>query len=152
MRTKYYRKRVLVIFHVKKTGANVMIQREEKEYAECGRSLTLTCKIQKYVFAMSWLTGKDQIKIARCVENTCDQNPNYFGQYNFTFDVERGVFNLTIVKVTKDDNGRILVCSDGSDVDTRVIKISGKFISILYIIIDLKTFTIFNKTLARNGF
>jgi hypothetical protein len=77
---------------------------------------------------MSWLTGKERIKIANCVGKECDQNPNYSGLFDFTFDVKHGVFNLTIVKVTTEDNGRVLVCTDGSDFDTQVIKFRGNHV------------------------
>lgn len=115
----------LILSTYKRTDANVVIQRPETAYDECGRSLTLTCKLQKNAFSVSWLTGNKGITIARCVRNNCSKNPKYFGQYNFTFHLKLGVFNLTIVKVTTNDNGRVFVCSDGSNVASRVIKLRG---------------------------
>ncbi|XP_060580684.1 uncharacterized protein LOC132737407 isoform X2 [Ruditapes philippinarum] len=109
------------------TDANVVIQKPDSSSNEhacsCGRSLTLTCMFEEHKFAVAWMNANDITPIAQCVQRSCDLNPVYLGQYTFSFDVDRNVFNLTIIKVTKKDNGRKLVCSDGSNIDSIILRV-----------------------------
>ncbi|XP_060557245.1 uncharacterized protein LOC132717713 [Ruditapes philippinarum] len=103
-------------------GPDVVIQRADtlayETPSECGRNLTLTCISKKDTFAIVWKNGNDNIKIAECVQNVCSINPDFERQYNISFDSARCIFNLTIMKVAMKDNGRNLVCSDGSHSDS----------------------------------
>jgi hypothetical protein len=91
---------------------------------ECGRNVTLTCNFKKSTFAISWIHATDVIPIAKCIQHECFLTPAYEGQYAFTYDIQ-GIFNLTVIEITKEDNGRKLICSDGSDSDSEVIKVTG---------------------------
>jgi hypothetical protein len=93
----------------------------------CGRSLTLTCTLEEQKLSVAWMNANDITAIAQCVKRSCDLNPVYLGQYTFSFDVDRNVFNLTIIKVTNKDNGRKLVCSDGSNIDSVILSVKGKY-------------------------
>lgn len=89
--------------------------------SECGRSLTLTCKFKRNTAAIVWKNANDISPIAKCIKYFCTINPAYHGQYNISFDTTRCMFNLTVMQVTMEDNGRILVCSDGSHTDSKII-------------------------------
>jgi hypothetical protein len=91
---------------------------------ECGRNVTLTCNFNKCIFAILWKYATDVIPIAKCIQHECFLTPAYKGHYTFTYD-KQGIFNLTVIEITKEDNGRKLVCSDGSDSDSEVIKVAG---------------------------
>ncbi|XP_060581947.1 uncharacterized protein LOC132738461 [Ruditapes philippinarum] len=103
-------------------GPDVVIQKAgtlaDVTPSECGRSLTLSCIFKKDTFAIVWKNRNDKIAIAQCLQNVCDINPELEGQYNISFDSKQCIFNLTIIKVTMKDNGRNLVCSDGSHSDS----------------------------------
>ncbi|XP_060573199.1 uncharacterized protein LOC132731101 isoform X2 [Ruditapes philippinarum] len=109
------------------TGGNISIQKPgnqtgEKPY-ECGRNVTLTCKFKKNTFAIVWMKATDIKPIAKCTQNNCFLTSENNGQYTFTYDIQ-GIFNLTVIEITKKDNGRKLICSDGSDSDYEVIQVS----------------------------
>jgi hypothetical protein len=73
------------------------------------------------------MNSNDITAISRCilVLNICDINPAYDGQYSISSDIPQGIFNLTIINVTAKDNGRKLVCSDGSHTDSITIRVRG---------------------------
>ncbi|XP_060580868.1 uncharacterized protein LOC132737581 isoform X2 [Ruditapes philippinarum] len=108
-------------------GANVVIQKTDSSGNEhacsCGRSLTLTCTLEEQKFAVAWMNANDITPIAQCVKQSCKLNPAYLGQYTFSSDADRNIFNLTIIKVTKKDDGRKLVCSDGSNIDSIILRV-----------------------------
>ncbi|XP_060565917.1 uncharacterized protein LOC132724948 isoform X1 [Ruditapes philippinarum] len=109
------------------TGGNISIQKlgnqtGEMSY-ECGRNVTLTCNFKKRRFAISWMNAIDVIPIVKCSQNNCFLTPDYEGQYRFTYD-RQGIFNLTVIQITKEDNGRKLICSDGTDSDSEIIKVT----------------------------
>ncbi|XP_060577803.1 uncharacterized protein LOC132734934 [Ruditapes philippinarum] len=109
------------------SGGNISIQKPGNQTGEtpyeCGRNVTLTCKFKKNTFAIVWMKATDIIPIAKCTQNNCVLTPEYNGQYTFTYDIQ-GILNLTIIEITKEDNGRKLICSDGSDSDYEVIKVT----------------------------
>jgi hypothetical protein len=70
------------------------------------------------------MNANDVIPIVKCTRNKCVLNPDYDGQYTFSYDIQ-GIFNLTVIKITKKHNGKKLICSDGSDSDYEVIEVSG---------------------------
>lgn len=107
-------------------NANVEIQKhgDERTYT-CGKNLTITCKLKEHRLAMAWMDGNSIISIAECVERSCNLNPAFNGQYTFSYNIEEGIYNLTVIKVTKKDNGKRLVCSDGSHTDFLVLKVNG---------------------------
>ncbi|XP_060573098.1 uncharacterized protein LOC132731017 isoform X2 [Ruditapes philippinarum] len=112
------------------SGGNISIQKHDNKTGElsyeCGRNATLTCNFKKSTFAISWMNATDVIPIVKCTHNSqnkCFLTPDYEGQYRFTYDIQ-GSFNLTVIKITKEDNGRKLICSDGSDSDYEVIKVT----------------------------
>lgn len=90
---------------------------------ECGKSLTLTCVFERGTFAIEWLNSYDATLIAHCVQNVCELNPKYYGQYDISVDLPRCVFNLTVTNVTMEDDSRRLMCSDGSQSDSKIIKV-----------------------------
>ncbi|XP_060603253.1 uncharacterized protein LOC132756251 [Ruditapes philippinarum] len=90
---------------------------------ECGRDLTLPCKFKNKTFAIAWMNLNDISPIAQCVRNRCDINPKYIDQYNISYDETNHIFNLTIIKLTLKDNGRKLVCSDGTSTDSQLIRV-----------------------------
>jgi hypothetical protein len=93
----------------------------------CGRSLTLTCTLEEHKFAVAWMNANNITSIAQCVQQSCNLNPVYLGQYTFSSDVDRNIFNLTIIKVSMKDNGRKLVCSDGSNIGSQILKVTSKY-------------------------
>ncbi|XP_060595357.1 uncharacterized protein LOC132749563, partial [Ruditapes philippinarum] len=102
----------------KLAGANVAIQRKDNradESCECGKSITISCTFKKNTFAIEWMDAIDNKPIARCLKQVCSLNPKYVEQYNISFDMEQGYFDLTVQKVTMELNGRKFVCSDGSN-------------------------------------
>ncbi|XP_060573102.1 uncharacterized protein LOC132731019 [Ruditapes philippinarum] len=109
------------------TGGHISIQKPGKQTGEmsyeCGRNVTLTCNFKKCTFAILWMCATDVIPIAKCIQHKCFLTPAYKGQYAFTYDIQ-GIFNLTVIEITKEDNGRKLICSDGSDSDSEVIKVT----------------------------
>lgn len=109
------------------TGADVFIQKTDSlSYEtdhECGRNLTLSCQLKKNTFASVWKIANKITPIAHCVQNVCDLNPDYVGQYSISSDMTLGVFNLTIQNMTKKDNGRKLICSDGSHFDSYIVRV-----------------------------
>lgn len=90
---------------------------------ECGKNLTLTCVFERGTFAIEWLNSYDATLIAHCVQNVCELNPKYYGQYDISADLQLYVFNLTIKNVTKEDDSRKLMCSDGIQSDSKSIKV-----------------------------
>ncbi|XP_060555842.1 uncharacterized protein LOC132716561 [Ruditapes philippinarum] len=105
---------------------------------ECGRDLTLPCKFKNKTFAIAWMNLNDISPIAQCVRRKCDINPKYIDQYNISYDETNHIFNLTIIKVTMKDNGRKLVCSDGTNTDSQFITVKGKHT--LQSLFPIKTF------------
>lgn len=106
--------------------ANVEIQKHGNDRTcTCGKNLTITCKLKEHRLAMAWMNGNSIISIAECVESSCNLNPAFNGQYAFSYNIEQGIYNLTVIKVTKKDNGKRLVCSDGSHTDFLVLKVNG---------------------------
>jgi hypothetical protein len=97
----------------------------DKIEAECGKNLTLSCMFRKNTFAIVWKNPDDISPIAQCIQNDCNLNPSFVGLYDIAFDKTRCVFNLTIIKATKKDNGRKLVCSDGSHSDFQILRVRG---------------------------
>jgi hypothetical protein len=93
--------------------------------SECGQSLTLTCTFRKNTSAIVWKNAKEFSSIAMCIHNDCDINDEYVGQYRISFDKTLCIFNLTVINVTMKDNGRKLVCSDGSRTDSKIIAVRG---------------------------
>jgi hypothetical protein len=92
---------------------------------ECGRDLTLSCQFKKKTYAIAWRNTNDISPIARCIRNECDINPKYIDQYKISYDETNHIFNLTIIKLTMKDNGRKLVCSDGTSTDSQLIRVKG---------------------------
>ncbi|XP_060600934.1 uncharacterized protein LOC132754331 isoform X2 [Ruditapes philippinarum] len=90
---------------------------------ECGRDLTLSCKFKNKTFALAWMNLNDISPIAQCVRNECDINPKYIDQYKISYDETNHNFNLTIIKLTMKDTGRKLVCSDGTNTDSMIIRV-----------------------------
>ncbi|XP_060603252.1 uncharacterized protein LOC132756250, partial [Ruditapes philippinarum] len=90
---------------------------------ECGRDLTLSCKFKNKTFAIAWMNQNDISAIAQCIRNKCDINPKYIDQYKISYDETNHIFNLTIIKLTMKDNGRKLVCSDGTNTDSQLIRV-----------------------------
>ncbi|XP_060555843.1 uncharacterized protein LOC132716562 [Ruditapes philippinarum] len=92
---------------------------------ECGRDLTLSCKFKKKTFAIAWKNPHETVQIAKCLRNgtECDINPKYIDQYNISYDETNHIFSLTIIKVTMKDDGRKLVCSDGTNTDSKIIRV-----------------------------
>ncbi|XP_060584584.1 uncharacterized protein LOC132740660, partial [Ruditapes philippinarum] len=119
----------LIVFEILNftTGGNISIQKPGNETGEmsyeCGRNVTLTCNFKKSRFAISWMNATDVIPIVKCTQNKCFLTPVYEGQYSFIYD-RHGIFNLTVTEITKEDNGRKLICSDGSDSDSEIIKVT----------------------------
>ncbi|XP_060589108.1 uncharacterized protein LOC132744419 [Ruditapes philippinarum] len=100
------------------TGANIAIQRKDNgadETCECGKNITLSCIFKKNTFAIEWMKANDIKPIAKCIQEDCILNPDYVEQYSISFDMAQGYFDLTVLKVTMELNGQMLVCSDGSN-------------------------------------
>lgn len=87
--------------------------------------MTLTCKFKKNTPVIVWKNENNITPIAQCTRNVCKLNPVYVGLYTISFDMTQHIFNLTLIKVTMKDNGRKLVCSDGSHTDSRIIRVRG---------------------------
>lgn len=103
------------------TGANIAIQRKDNradETCECGKSIILSCVFKKNTFAIVWRDANDIKPIAKCIKQFCSLNPDYVEQYSISFDMAEGHFDLTVLKVTMELNGKMLVCSDGSNADS----------------------------------
>lgn len=113
--------------YIKRIDADVVIlntsEIAQQAVFECGRSLTLTCKFTKNTFAIVWKNAYDISSIATCIQNECAVDPMYDGQYIISFDKTSRIFNLTLIMVTMKDNGRRLVCSDGSHTDYTIIAV-----------------------------
>ncbi|XP_060600930.1 uncharacterized protein LOC132754330 isoform X2 [Ruditapes philippinarum] len=90
---------------------------------ECGRDLTISCKFRNNTFATAWMDQNDTTQIAHCVGTNCAINPGYIDRYNISYDNTKYIFNLTIIKLTMKDNGRKMVCSDGTSTDTTFIRV-----------------------------
>ncbi|XP_060604687.1 uncharacterized protein LOC132757425 isoform X2 [Ruditapes philippinarum] len=69
------------------------------------------------------MNQNDISAIAQCIRNKCDINPKYNGQYKISYDETNHIFNLTIINITMKDNGRKLVCSDGTSTDSQLIRV-----------------------------
>jgi hypothetical protein len=110
------------------SGGNISIQKPGNQTGEmpyeCGRNVTLTCTFKKNTFAILWMYANNVTPIVKCTRNKCALTPDYEGQYTFTYD-RHGIFNLTVIDMTKEDNGKKFICSDGSDIDSEVIKVTG---------------------------
>ncbi|XP_060580961.1 uncharacterized protein LOC132737645 [Ruditapes philippinarum] len=109
------------------TGANIFIKKADNRTNEitfeCGKNVTLTCMF-KNSFGVEWMNEKNETGIAWCVQNKCTLTPVYVGQYSISSDMLRKIFNLTILKVTMKDDGRRLVCSDGSYTDSVILRVN----------------------------
>ncbi|XP_060585154.1 uncharacterized protein LOC132741086 [Ruditapes philippinarum] len=106
-------------------GANIFIKKTDNQTDEitfeCGENKTLTCMFKKNK-TIEWMNKNNSRAIAMCVLNTCTLNPDYGGQYSISADMQRNIFNLTILKITRKDDGRRLVCSDGSHTDSVLLR------------------------------
>jgi hypothetical protein len=120
----------MIRFCLNYSGSNVYIfvpdSLANEHTNECGRDLTLPCKFKNKTFAIAWMNQNDISPIAQCVQNKCDINPKYIEQYTLSYDERNHIFNLTIIKLTMKDNGRKLVCSDGTNTDSMIIRVRGK--------------------------
>lgn len=115
---------MVLSFPVLHTDENVAIENADSlNPCECGRNLTLTCKLKKNMFAVEWLNKNDTTPIAQSVDSSCDLNSDYIGHFKFTCDIRQAIYNLTILDVTMTDNRKTLICSDGSDSDTKVLTV-----------------------------
>ena len=114
-------------------GTNIEISTEGK-VIECGQNLTLICKIKEYESIAAWMYENDVIPILDCVGKSCRINPNNLGKYEFTYDVNQGVFNLTIIHLSRNDIGKTYTCSDGYESDSEVISLEGKYFSVFIVV------------------
>lgn len=102
----------------------VILNTTNQAFCECGQILLLSCKCTEKAATTVWKNANDILPIAICRNNFCTMNPSYDDrQYNISFDKNRCIFNLTVLKVTMKDNGRKLVCSDGSHTDSKIISV-----------------------------
>jgi hypothetical protein len=99
---------------------------DDKEPYACGRNITLSCMFKENSFAVAWRKSNENTPIAKCIQNACDLNSDYVGIYSISFDIDHGIFNLSMLKVNAEENGTKLVCSDGSQSDSFIIKVDGK--------------------------
>ncbi|XP_060605153.1 uncharacterized protein LOC132757784 [Ruditapes philippinarum] len=114
---------------IKVTGADISIQQASRTNNQnldaYGKSLTLTCLFMKrssYSFVV-WKNANNIEKIAICERQECSLDTPYAEKYNISADLERCIFNLTILNVTEKDNGRKLVCSDGPHRDSYIVTV-----------------------------
>ena len=101
----------------------------EREAFVCGSNVTLVCKIKKSTNMSAWMYENDPISIAECNRNNrnpCSVNPAYADKYEFTYDIDQGVYNLTIIKLNINDTNRKLVCSNGDESVSEKIVLTGK--------------------------
>jgi hypothetical protein len=114
-----------------KTGANVAILEPHSlangNACECGKHLTLSCMFKNDTFAIAWMNPHDITPIAQCVSHNCAINPEFINLYNISYDKKEGIFNLTIMKLTMKDNGRKFVCSDGTNIDSKMLRVQSKY-------------------------
>jgi hypothetical protein len=104
---------------------------------ECGKSLTLDCVFTRKAVSVVWMNGNNRTRIAICSQNNCSLNPQYTDKYDISFDMRWCIFSLTIRMVTKKDDGRKIICTDGTNNDYYIINVRSKnnFIFSLCIII-----------------
>ncbi|XP_060589100.1 uncharacterized protein LOC132744412 [Ruditapes philippinarum] len=113
--------------HLMGTGADVFIlQTARQTVSECGRNLTLACKFKPDTFCIVWKNANDMATIAECKQKWCKLNPIYAGKYRISFDLNQCILNLTMIKATIEDNGRKLVCSDGSHIASKIVNIRDR--------------------------
>ncbi|XP_060554110.1 uncharacterized protein LOC132715152, partial [Ruditapes philippinarum] len=117
----------LAVLAIINTGLGVSIQTtsslDGEESYECGRNITLSCMFKKNTSVIVWGKANSILRIARCDKTTCTLNPAYIGLYSISFDMTQGIFNLTIIKVTAEENGTKLICSDGSHSDSYILRV-----------------------------
>ena len=114
-----------VPFHVHSDGAKIEIS-TDRHSIECGKNLTFTCKMEEYTHTVTWMYENDVIPIAQCIEKSCSINPNYVGKYEFKYNVDQGVFNLTIINMSRIAIGRKYLCSNGYEDAYKIISLGGK--------------------------
>jgi hypothetical protein len=115
---------------------------------ECGRDLTLPCKFKNKTIGIAWKNPSEISPIAKCILDQCDINPKYINQYNISYDETNHIFNLTIIKLTMKDNGRKLVCSDGTSTDSQLISVKGEHNLFIYTTVPFSHVFIMIKTFA----
>ncbi|XP_045163324.2 uncharacterized protein LOC123527738 [Mercenaria mercenaria] len=85
----------------------------DKGSMRCNSKVVLMCKVQPYSVAMT--LEIDKKAAAECTYDSCKTFITEVGNYGFSFDTSKGIFNITLDPVTFAINGRTFKCDDGSD-------------------------------------
>lgn len=91
---------------------------------ECGTKVILMCKIQPYEGSMNWRI--DNTTVMNCISGSCQTLPPFLPNYGFAFEREKGIFNLTITRVTFEDHGKMYQCDVGPVSAQIVAAVKGK--------------------------
>lgn len=88
------------------------------EDLRCNYTATVICNFAVNKSSINWKIAKDvdstSTVAAQCFSSSCSVNPDYAANYSFTFNKLIGMSNVTIKKVTVEQDNLEFKCDDGT--------------------------------------